>query len=190
MHAVFLYSLETGKATQITDGMSDAGFPLSTRAASISTSPPAPTSACGRRRRRHVGTNRPVTSSVYIVVLRKDLPSPLAPESDEEKADEKKDERPKEVDAAASAEKPADGSKPDEKKEKKEEPPPWCAWTWTASTSGCLALPIPARTYVDLRSGKTGIVFLAEAPAVVLEPADYNGPRCTSSTCRRARRRR
>jgi hypothetical protein len=33
-----------------------------------------------------------VTRSAYIIVLRKDLPSPLAPESDEEKADsEKKD---------------------------------------------------------------------------------------------------
>src|SRR5436190_21719727 len=30
--------------------------------------------------------NHPVTRSVYVVVLNKDLPSPLAPESDEEKA--------------------------------------------------------------------------------------------------------
>src|SRR5262249_9874208 len=28
MRAVFLYSLETGKSTQVTDGMSDARFPL------------------------------------------------------------------------------------------------------------------------------------------------------------------
>jgi hypothetical protein len=27
--------------------------------------------------------DRPVTSSAYVVVLRKDLPSPLAPESDD-----------------------------------------------------------------------------------------------------------
>ena len=29
--------------------------------------------------------NHPVTRSAYVAVLRKDLPSPLAPESDEEK---------------------------------------------------------------------------------------------------------
>src|SRR5947208_4807689 len=28
--------------------------------------------------------NRPVTSNIYVAVLRKDVPSPLAPESDEE----------------------------------------------------------------------------------------------------------
>src|SRR5256885_13783018 len=33
---------------------------------------------------RSLSLDRPVTTSVYIVVLRKDLPSPLAPESDEE----------------------------------------------------------------------------------------------------------
>ena len=32
--------------------------------------------------------DRPVTRSVYVAVLRKDLPSPLAPESDEEKPKE------------------------------------------------------------------------------------------------------
>ena len=36
----------------------------------------------------------PVTSSVYVTVLKKDLPSPLAPESDEEKsAAEQKDDQ-------------------------------------------------------------------------------------------------
>ncbi len=76
----------------------------STRAASTCTSPPAPTSA------RSVGSgmsilNRPVTRGAYVVVLSKDDPSPLAPESDDEKeqkdADKEKDEgkdegRPKE----------------------------------------------------------------------------------------------
>ena len=42
MGAVKLYSLETGQATQITDGMSDARQACSTRAANICTSPPAP----------------------------------------------------------------------------------------------------------------------------------------------------
>ena len=41
--------------------------------------------------------DRPVTRSVYVAVLTKDDPSPLAPESDEEKAEEAKKD-----DAAAS----------------------------------------------------------------------------------------
>ena len=68
----------------------------STRAGSTCTSRPAPTSA----RRSGPGMsilNRPVTRSAYVVVLSKDDPSPLAPESDDEKekkdADKEKDKK-------------------------------------------------------------------------------------------------
>ena len=58
LNAVFLYSLETGKAHQITDGMSDARPSRSTRAASTSTSPPAPTSARSSARACRSSTGR------------------------------------------------------------------------------------------------------------------------------------
>jgi tricorn protease len=68
--------------------------------------------------------DRPVTRSLYLIVLRNDLPSPLAPESDEEKVDE-----PGSSKEASSEEKtPADGEKTEEKdgekkaEEKKKEP--------------------------------------------------------------------
>ena len=90
--AVFVYSLETGRAVQVTDGMSDARFPAWDRsgkylyfAASTDVGPVASPGSMA-------GMNRPVTRAAYVVVLGKDLPSPLAPESDEEKPEEKKDE--------------------------------------------------------------------------------------------------
>ena len=89
--AVFVYSLDTGKATRVTDGMSDARFPAWDKsgkylffAASTDMGPVASPASMA-------GMNRPVTRAAYVIVLRKDLPSPLAPESDEEKPDEKKD---------------------------------------------------------------------------------------------------
>ena len=46
LHAVFVYSLETKKCTQITDGMSDARFPAFDQERQVSlTLPPAPISA-------------------------------------------------------------------------------------------------------------------------------------------------
>ena len=52
-----------------------------------------------------------MTRALYLAVLRKDLPSPLAPESDEEKDDAKDKEPGKKPDEVktADAEKPAEG---------------------------------------------------------------------------------
>ena len=83
MRSVFLYSLETGESRRVTDGMSDSFSPVFDKSgkylyllASTDTGPTLDDSM--------MSYNRPVTSSVYVAVLRKDLPSPLAPESDEE----------------------------------------------------------------------------------------------------------
>lgn len=85
--AIFVYSLESAKAAQVTDGLSDAQYPVFDRggeylyfAASTNAGP-------------SVGWidmssfDHPVTRSLYLVVLRNDRPSPLSPLSDEEKAD-------------------------------------------------------------------------------------------------------
>jgi tricorn protease len=84
LHAVFAYDLETRKELPITDGLSDARFPVFDRdgknlyfTASVDAGPAAPwldLSSYGHT----------VTRNVYLAVLRRDLPSPLAPQSDEE----------------------------------------------------------------------------------------------------------
>ena len=95
--SVFVYSITSGRTTPVTDGMSDARFPAWDRsgkylffAASTDLGPVASQGSMA-------GINRPVSRSVYAIVLKKDLPSPIAPESDEEKPEEKakKDETPK-----------------------------------------------------------------------------------------------
>jgi tricorn protease len=116
MRAVFVYSLESGKAQPITDGMSDARYAAFDRdgkylyfTASTNVGP----------------TNgwldlssfaRPVTRSVYVVVLRKDLPSPIAPQSDEEKAapESKPEDKPAGV-AMQASESEEKGAASDEK---------------------------------------------------------------------------
>jgi tricorn protease len=94
MRSVFLYSLETGKSVRVTDGMSDSFSPVFDKSgkylyllASTDAGPTLDTSM--------LSYNRPVTGSAYLVVLRKDLPSPLTPDSDDEK-EIKQEEKAKE----------------------------------------------------------------------------------------------
>ncbi|HEX8499741.1 MAG TPA: PDZ domain-containing protein [Pyrinomonadaceae bacterium] len=92
---VFIYSLEENRTRQVTDNMSDARFARFDRdgkhlyfTASTNAGPSSGWLDMS-------SFDRPVTRSAYVVVLRKDLPSPLAPESDEEKVtDEQKANNP------------------------------------------------------------------------------------------------
>ncbi len=149
LRAVFVYSLETGKAHQVTDGMSDAGFAAFDKngehlyfTASTDVGPSTGWLDMS-------SFQRAVTRSVYAVVLRKDVPSPLAPESDEEKAGD---------DAAKEKEK---------QKEKEKTKDPAVRIDLDNIDQRILALPIPARNYTRMAAGKTGFLFLLEAPAVL-----------------------
>ncbi len=94
---------------------------------------------------------RPVTRSAYVAVLRKDLPSPVAPESDEEK--------PGEAETAGAEKKAAESAeKPQEKK------PAPVRIDFEGIESRILPLPIPARGYERLDSRKPGVLFLLEQP--------------------------
>ncbi len=85
LHAVFVYSLDQGKAFQITDGMSDALYPAFDQNGkylyfTASTDVALSTAGLDMSSDEHR-----VSRSAYVAVLSKDAPSPLAPESDEEK---------------------------------------------------------------------------------------------------------
>src|SRR5439155_26521725 len=113
--------------------------------------------------------NRPITRSVYVVVLKKDLPSPLAPESDEEKPEEKKTEPGKET----TGKDQSDKDKEKEKDKEKPREPVKVDIDFENLSQRVLALPIPARNYHGLSAGTTGVLFLMEGPLV--DPIDSGG---------------
>jgi tricorn protease len=180
LHAVFVYSLDQGKAFQITDGMSDALYPSFDKNGkylyfTASTDVALSTAGLDMSSNEHR-----VSRSAYLAVLSKDLPSPLAPESDEEKigagdkgkSPDKEKDKGKASDKAA-AEKDANKDGKDDKdkdkdKEKKEEPVV-VKIDLDGISQRILALPIPAKNYVNMLSGKSGILFLSEGPMVVTE---------------------
>jgi tricorn protease len=163
MQAVFVYSLATKKVTQITDGMSDCSDPQFDKSgkylyffASTNTG----LSAAGLDM---TSDAHPVTRSVYVAVLNKSLPSPIPPESDDEKVSAGT-AAPGAGPNASDTQK--SGEKPGEKTAEKSKEPPKVEIDFEGLLQRILALPIPAANYDSLQAGKEGEIYFAEAPVV------------------------
>ena len=149
LRAVFFHSLASRASHQITDGLSDATEPVFDRDGKYLYFLASTDTGLNVGWRDMSAFFRPITNSVYLVVLDKNLPSPLAPESDEEKAAE----------PAAKSDSP------------KPAPAPAARIDLENIDQRVLALPVPARPYVELRAGKAGALFLIEAPVQTGPPA-------------------
>ena len=161
LYAVFVYSIDTGKRHQITDGMSDARhvvFDKSGKYLFFTASTDAgPSFGPGMSALR-----RSVTRSVYVAILHPDLPSPLVPESDEEKGNNDADDN---KDTAKDDKK--DKQKQDKTdREKKEDKPEPVRIEPEDIDQRILALQIPAKNYIGLRGGTAGVLYLLEGPVV------------------------
>jgi tricorn protease len=153
LRAVFVYSLDTGETQQITDGMSDAQFATFDKNGKYLYFTASTNTGLSTAWLDMTSYEHPVVRSVYAAVLSKDDPSPVAPESDEEKGEEE---------AAAAATKKA---APDAAKAPAEKAPEKVTVRIDFPNIGqrIVALPIPARDYVGLEAGKSGLLYLAEA---------------------------
>src|SRR6185312_2706713 len=85
LHAIYVYSLEQHKSLQVTDGMSDALHPIFDRNGKYLYFTASTNVALTVQELDMSGDEHRVTRSVYAAVLSKDEPSPLAPQSDEDK---------------------------------------------------------------------------------------------------------
>ena len=171
MNVVMVYSLETGRATQVTDGLSDARFPVFDKSGKYLFFTASTDVGLTPGWLNMSSMDRPVTRSVYVAVLRKDLPSPLVPESDEERIGEagktdKVQEVPKPVEKAVTKAEPGidDAGTKTEPKAKEAEK---IGIDFEGLGQRILALPVPVRNYVALAAGKEGFLYLQEAPPVM-----------------------
>ncbi|MGO8930560.1 MAG: PDZ domain-containing protein [Limisphaerales bacterium] len=149
LSAIFVYSLESGRRHQVTDGMSDAGFPKFSDsghylyfAASTDSGPASDLTL-------RTAVNQPVTYSLYLAVLDHLAASPLAPENAEEKS---------RTDTAKLRVKDGREVKID----------------FDNLSQRILALPMPARNYEGLFAGKSDALFVLEGPTV--DPSYGEGP--------------
>lgn len=196
MRSVFVYSMESAKTSQITDGLSDERNPVFDKGGKYLFFTASTDIGLSLTWLDLSGFQRPVSRSVYAVVLKKTDANPVEPQSDDEKIDDKKDDKKaddKKSDAKKDDDKKKDDkSKKDEKsktddkdkgkdadkdkdKDKKEE-----AVTVTIDfeniSQRVVSLPIKAANYVGLDTGKAGTLFLTEVPDV----ASLSGPTTAS----------
>ncbi len=166
LRAVFLYSLDDGQSTQLTDGMSDTRYVAFDRGGKYlyftGSTNLGPSFSFAEMSTFPFQSSR----SVYAAVLRNDIPSPLAPESDDEnvgKSDDKKETEAKQDDDKENP-KAENGEKPDTDKsgEKKETEP--LRVDLEGIGQRILALPIPSLNYVGLQVGQDEEVYLLETP--------------------------
>ena len=159
LHALFLYSVETGKSTQVTDPLADSRLPAFDRGGKylyfIASTNAGPTSD-GLDMTSDLYE---VRSNVYAAVLSANQASPLAPELDDEKP------------AAGKAARTADGAEAAGTDEAKHAGRKSAAASIAAAPaapvhidlngigSRIVALPLPTGAYVALAAGNRGSVY-------------------------------
>jgi tricorn protease len=155
--AIFLYSLATHSARQITDGMSNAAHPVFDPSGKYLYFTASTNNGPSDVDIDLSSIDRATDSGVYSVVLSRTGASPVPPESD--------DENQKKPDAKAAGSKDDADAKHSGEKQLAEKAKPTVV-DLDGIGNRILSLPIPTRNYVDLSVGKTGVLFLAEGPPV------------------------
>jgi tricorn protease len=140
MSAVFVWDRATGTAHQVTDGLSDATSPVFDASGKylwfVASTDAGPSNDFSMTTFDH-----PVTRNLYAIVLRRDLPSPLVPESDEEAPKSDSTEAEATVDSAVTID-------------------------FEAIDQRTIPMPVDAKNYAAVAAGAAGIVILAEVPIV------------------------
>jgi tricorn protease len=174
MRAVFVHSLESGKSSQITDGLSDARLPVFDKGGKVLYFAASTDLGLAVTWLDLSGFQRPVSRNVYGVVLKKGDANPIEPQSDDEKADAaKSDDKSKDADKKDEKDQnkkkgdaDKDKGKDDKGKDEKKEEPVKVVIDLENIGQRVVAMPIKAANYVALDAGKAGTLFLTEIPDV------------------------
>lgn len=145
---VHVYSLDQDKSFPVTDGLSDVDEPTFDPEGKYLWFLASTDAGPVRQWFDMSNADMRRTSALYLAVLRKDLPNPLAKESDEEKPKEEKKEAEKPADkpAAAPAKEPAKA-------------PEAFRIDFDGLDNRIVVVPVPAGVYSNLQAGEAGKVF-------------------------------
>ena len=176
LNAIFLYSLETHKSTQVTDGMSDASSPAFDLNGKYLYFIASTDDGPSRAGIDLSSLDRAQTSAPYVVVLAKDGASPVPPESDDEKIkDERRrttqeDERRRrrtrtdQERRRRNAEREGQG-RPAKTTRTRNDKPVEVKVDLEEIGDRILSLPIPPRNYGGIAVGKAGVIYPARGSA-------------------------
>ncbi len=148
IQTVYAYSLDQDKSYQVTDGLSEVSEPVFDASGKYLYFFGSTDAGAVKQWFDMSNADMRLTRSLYLAVLRKDLPSPLSKESDEEKGIQK-EEKPKD------AKPPAAQS---------------VSIEFEGLQNRILAVPLPAGEYSNLQAGAAGQVYFLEAGPRSREP--------------------
>ena len=164
LHAIMLYSVDSGKSTQVTSQMADADNPAFDRDGKYLYFTASTNAGATSDGLDMTSDLYQVTSNIYAVVLAASQASPIAPELEDEKsatekqADEKKD--------AAGPDAKATAKDSDEKattdKTSAPKPPKPVKVDLEGIGNRIVALPLPASVYLGIETGLKGSVYFLE----------------------------
>lgn len=147
LHAIFAYDTRDRVTHQVTDGMSDCKSPSFDRSGKYLYFLSSTDTALSAYGLDMESDERPVTSSVYAAVLQSSIPSPIAPQSDEERSSSDEPEpsdTPHPHDAHANA----------------------GAIDFEGIDQRVVALPLPQANYTSVQAADPGTIFTSQAPPV------------------------
>ncbi|MGA8741227.1 MAG: PDZ domain-containing protein [Terracidiphilus sp.] len=161
LHAIFLYSLDSGQSTQVTSAMGDSREPAFDREGKYlyfitSTNEGATSDGLDMTSDLYQ-----VTSNIYALTLAADTASPIAPEMEDEKAPAEEKAEGKKSDDKGSDAKEATG---DEKAHAKPAPKP-VKVDLDGIEKRVVAMPLPASVYTGITGGLKGSLYFTEIAA-------------------------
>ncbi|MEM1322001.1 MAG: PDZ domain-containing protein [Bacteroidota bacterium] len=139
-NAVFIYSIDQKKPFQLTDGMSNCLAPAWDKGGEYLYFLSSTNFGLNVGWLDMSSIERPLNHGIYMAVLSKSTPSPLAPESDDE-AEEKEEE---------------------EKEGEEEEEEMKVTIDFDGIQQRIIAIDVPARNYFALKAGKAGHIYYTE----------------------------
>jgi tricorn protease len=171
LHALFLYSIDKGTSTQLTDNMADSHSPAFDRNGKYLYFLASNNEGATEAGLDMTSDLYNVTDSIYSLALTAKTASPVAPESDDEKAAAEVKEQAKEktdvTPAGQTAEEKSEAEKHPNLPQKPVPPKPTeidLAGLSVDAIAGRIApLPLPPRDYQELQTGKPGTVYFLEA---------------------------
>lgn len=142
-NAIFVYSLEDDRSTQLTDGLSDSRSPAWDKSGKYLYFLASTDYGLNVGWLDMSSILRPLNFSIYMAVLAADEPSPLAPESDDEAVEEESEE--------------------EQEGEEEGEEDKDVRIDFTGIDQRIIALNVPERGYGDLQAGEEGTIFYTES---------------------------
>ena len=167
MRALFVYSLNSARPERITDGMSDVRYPAFDPNGKYLYFTASTDSGPANAWLDLSSSEQPVTRAVYAIILRKELPSPLAEESDEEKIAAEKDSlgqangNPDTKKTAHTGDDHETGR--EQGQVKKEITDVRFTIDFENINGRTIALPVPARNFRQLQAGPNSMIYLTDA---------------------------